>query len=429
MNHKLILVISFYLLTTARLLSAQPIVLFEMTHPQESIPLESFISDKIFLIQDTLRSLQEGAPPSKLTIPLLGDLVEFHRTDNWQPSIPTRSIGNLWTGKIVGSQKQAVLTTVDGVMSGYIQGPYGNFVIVPGPDGQRLILVDQEQLPTCDQHGGELSPAAHQLAHRFSKDPSFPFLKDDERARIEALELYVPEVLELAGSTAGVLATVQNAYDILNVALANSDIPGDIFLVDVVPVEYATTGNPILDLDWLAGQLVQPYIIKYSVDLLGLVVDASTACGRARVLRDIEQAGPYWGQHLTRFDCAVANLSLAHEVGHNLGMEHNFENGGSPVDASRPWSFSHYSDGHFACVMTVTSACSEGCARHLHFSNPNVAINGTPTGITNERDNARTARETIYLMQSYNSPSPFLPLFSDSFESGDLSAWRPSDRQ
>jgi hypothetical protein len=44
--------------------------------------------------------------------------------------------------------------------------------------------------------------------------------------------------------------------------------------------------------------------------------------------------------------------------------------------------------------MSYSSECSGGCTRRQYFSNPDVTYLGLPSGIDNERDNARTLELT-----------------------------------
>ena len=73
-----------------------------------------------------------------------------------------------------------------------------------------------------------------------------------------------------------------------------------------------------------------------------------------------------------------------------MGMEHDPASAGiSPSGASYPWSFGHNVNGSFRTIMSY-NVCTISCPRILHFSNPDVLYNGTPTGIEDQRDNAHT---------------------------------------
>lgn len=86
-------------------------------------------------------------------------------------------------------------------------------------------------------------------------------------------------------------------------------------------------------------------------------------------------------------------------------MEHNPENsivGSTPSAASYPWSFGHWVNGQFRTVMSY-DGCSAGCPRILHFSNPEIAVNGFATGIADRRDNALTGDLTAPIVAGFRS--------------------------
>ncbi|MBK7976779.1 MAG: thrombospondin type 3 repeat-containing protein [Deltaproteobacteria bacterium] len=146
---------------------------------------------------------------------------------------------------------------------------------------------------------------------------------------------------------------------------------------------------------------------QHYADLVALVVESggSGVCGQAYVQRSISSGFSESAYQVTVRSCAVGNISYAHEHGHNLGFEHNPENGISPPSsASYVWSYGHYVNGSFRTVMSYADPCTSGCTRVQRFSNPGISFNGFPTGIADQRDNHRTGNISAPIAAGFRVP-------------------------
>ena len=203
------------------------------------------------------------------------------------------------------------------------------------------------------------------------------------------------------GGQAAAEALIQAAVDNANAAFANSAMDITYRLVNAAEVNYSESTG-IDALYWLeANQAVTNMRAQYSADMVSIIVDVNDVCGVGYV-QDVPgpEFSPYAFQ-ATAVNCAVSNLSFAHEHGHNLGMEHNPENGSDPSEASYPWSFGHYVDGVFRTVMSYSNPCSNGCPRIARHANPDITYNGYETGIDNTRENARTGLLVAPIVSRY----------------------------
>ena len=222
---------------------------------------------------------------------------------------------------------------------------------------------------------------------------------------VDLLSVYSNDALAEAGSVAQMEATIQAAVDAANTAFVNSNINATYRLVHVAHVDYDTAGSTSDDLRWVTDDPgVAALREQYGADMVSIIVDTPSSCGTAWVQRNPGPGFEDYAFQATDIDCAVGNLTFAHEHGHNLGMEHNPENSSaSSSSASYPWSFAHYVNGSYRTVMSYSSPCSNGCSRVAQFSNPDVVYNGVPTGVEGSRDNAQTGSLTTPIAANFRA--------------------------
>ena len=80
--------------------------------------------------------------------------------------------------------------------------------------------------------------------------------------------------------------------------------------------------------------------------------------------------------------CAAGNLSYAHELGHNMGLQHDPNNASSSPAYPYAYGYQHPA-GAFRTVMAYP--CPTGaCPRLMYFANPSVSYSGMPTGTASQ---------------------------------------------
>ena len=99
-----------------------------------------------------------------------------------------------------------------------------------------------------------------------------------------------------------------------------------------------------------------------------------------------------WAYSITDLECS-SNV-FAHEVGHNLGLNHDPANAGSEA-SSFPWAYGHFVDLRFRTIMSYRNECTnQQCPRVPYFSHPGKHYGGLPMGIPGERNNSRVLNVT-----------------------------------
>lgn len=150
-------------------------------------------------------------------------------------------------------------------------------------------------------------------------------------------------------------------------------------------------------------------------DLVAMIVseptDGKQVCGMASGIPGQRESTPNDFHSLVAWQCAVANLSLPHEMAHTMGARHDVGVDSTPgtnhgyVDLGRKWR----------TVMGYNTVCTQqgtSCTRQPVFSNPAEAYQNWRAG-TNDTDNAARLRDNIPVIAAYrgrkdggNQPPP-----------------------
>jgi peptidyl-Asp metalloendopeptidase len=342
-----------------------------------------------------------------------------------------------WYGHLLDEPDRRVqLTLVAGHLSGLVYAGSDLFEIVPRLPGVVTVArLDQELFPPCGSDGEDNPGAMASYGEIFAVDgivagsvldlsASLPPAAVEAEQRLDVLVVYTPQAVAGAGSEEALAATIRSAIDSANAAFVNSRMSARFRLVGTALSGRSESGTMATELAWVAHDpQVAALRDQVHADMVSLFTESGDECGRSYVLshgvapRDF---APLAFQ-ATRRTCAVGNLSYVHEHGHNLGMQHNPENGRPAGEAAAPWAFGHYVDGSFRTVMSYSTPCVQGCPRVPHFSNPSVSYAGRPTGLSEVRDNHRIGDEIAASAKDWRLDVPML--FGDGFEGGTFSGW------
>jgi hypothetical protein len=223
----------------------------------------------------------------------------------------------------------------------------------------------------------------------------------DDPTVVDLLVLYTDDTVASSGSAGAVEALIQTGVDNINLALSNSGVTGTINLVGAVEVNYAEAGDGFTELTRLREQndgfldIAHELRDSMRADLVMLVTQTGGPCGVAGygVL-----AGPTplpdnafsW----VNINCIGGGvLAFAHEIGHNLGLFHDW-----PGDQTA-FGPEVFAKGYTAPDESFQTLMSIGPApRELVFSSPGVLFNGQPTGTEGD-----LAQERILAQQPANA--------------------------
>ena len=203
---------------------------------------------------------------------------------------------------------------------------------------------------------------------------------------IDLLVVYTEQAKVNRGGDAAIQGLIQSAVDSTNEALYNSLIPITIRLVHAEQVNYATSGDLFTDNDRLKNpndgflDNIPALRNQYGADLVSLISNNAGSGGVGY--------NPYIGNtqnDTTGFSTvdedsiSNSNLTLAHELGHNLGAGHERNNPTAPADGYFPYSYGYRFQGADGVTYHDIMSYSPGLGIPL-YANPAVTYAGSPEG-------------------------------------------------
>ena len=225
----------------------------------------------------------------------------------------------------------------------------------------------------------------------------------DGANEIDVMVLWTPAARNAVGGTQSaveslVLAAVANA----NVAYTNSQVNARLRLVHAAEVSFAE-GSISTDLSSLTtngdGKLDVAHTLRqqYGADivtLLGAGYAGQGYCGIGYLMQSATTSFATYAFNVVDQSCAAGNLSYAHEVGHNQGLQHDTPNAASTP--SYPYAYGYQDPGGaFRTVMSYG-----GAPRVPYLSSPTTYYSGRVTG-TSSQDNARGLNNTASVVASF----------------------------
>ncbi|MCE2558266.1 MAG: fibronectin type III domain-containing protein [Acidobacteria bacterium] len=355
-----------------------------------------------------------------------------------------RGDGNvMWSGSFPGAGFDSVVLTVQ---DGHLQGMFGEpgraaYWIRAGLDGMGLMEqpVAGRLAGGVEFCAGGVVPDLSGVAAGRSKlvEPPTVVRSESNHDRIDMVVLYTVEAAE-AWESFGYgtpRASIQASIDFLNLVLRNNSMPAAAHLVHMAEAPAALDGQTsvlgrLSDLREAAelraahqADMVHLFVgeqprdlgycgIAYILTRAGERNDWANAYGVSAATCSFpaqEGAYPYFGQ------------VFAHEVGHNLGANHDPANTGISRDvAVRPWAFGHFDISTAPTVETIMSYRSYVPRQWVpFFSSARIKPNGWTIGKEDERENERALYDTVPLGVQYSDHMP------DPAEFDDFPSWVP----
>jgi hypothetical protein len=327
---------------------------------------------------DILPSRDERLPRRMPVIPieLFPDRTVFAVFDRFEPN----GTGMTWVGRVEDVPASSVtLVYGGGLMAGSIVMPGGVFRISPASPGVRALAGDALHV-IAEVNQAAFPPEAPPIEVTFSP-AELAAAADVPASDTQAIDLMVVYTAS-AAAWAGGAAAIQNLINLgvsqTNTAFATSGLPHRIRLVHTAPVDYTESSSFSVNLFELRagiGALSDVPALRnaHGADLVKMLVapGAPDACGIAFLMTSVTAAFAPSAYSVTDARC-VTNLTFAHEIGHNMGLRHDWF-----VDtAVTPFSYAKgYANptNRFRTIMAYPDHCTAvgvSCTRLVAWSDP-----------------------------------------------------------
>ena len=206
-------------------------------------------------------------------------------------------------------------------------------------------------------------------------------------------------------------ASINLAVAETNTAYSRSAAIPRLRLVHQEEVSYTESGDFSTDLNRLTnpsdGFIDNVHALRnaYGADLVSLVIEETSLCGLAWLMSTESNSFQALAFSVVARICATGNFSFGHELGHNMGLQHDRVD--APADGVFPFSHGYVDTPHgFRDIMGLASSCG-GCMRIQNFSNPNVMFNNFPTGVSQSSpqsaDAAASLNATAFTVANWRS--------------------------
>lgn len=372
-----------------------------------------------------MRSLQDAAVP--------GGLLVLPNPDGGQLSYDyvshsEHASGDLtWVGRAEGAAlgQEAVVTIGPDAVFGRLPRPDGSVLQIETVGGRTRVMVD----------GGAARGEASEVQVDDASKPPLALLEAAAKSRstaalapdttqadpnlLDVMLAYNGELATYVGSDAAVRTLLQNRIDVGNTALANGNVTGRFRLVATPRVDYTNAGTnseALNQITYWRRDTAPPVALqlatlrhRHGADIVGLVrrfiKTESVSCGNGWIggfqgsnISGSVDFGYFTASHGTSDGSFCSERTIGHEIGHNLGQNHDIVTNDNARDGAHTYSHGYRVTPAGKTGFYTVMAYRDGSqVPALTFSNPNVTradCASEPCGLV-DADVARSLNITL----------------------------------
>jgi hypothetical protein len=317
-------------------------------------------------------------------------------------------------GRLEGDRGWFVLAVEQARLSGSIRTDAGPAYLI-GSDLDGNAIVEEPDLESGPACAGAVLPPATRTGFSppggRSSGESLPITTlptaPDPPDVIDLLVAYTPRAEVASGGPAAANALAQRAVDEANRAYLNSGITTRLRLVWRGRTEYDdSSGSPLDHLTRLRdpadGFMDELHARRDATgaDVVSLIVDDDETAGVGYLMVSVSPLFESSAFNVGHVFAVSNNLTLAHEIGHNEGCEHDRAN--ATTNPAFNYAYGERFTGNDGRAYRTVMGYPPG-VRIPYFSNPNVLYQGQPTGRANKEDNARAINATAATVANFRA--------------------------